>query len=62
MSHTASRLHLLRRRFNLGEGIEKATADLAADVEEQTKAMQVIGWWRSVGALAAGAASLSGPC
>lgn len=45
----------MRCRFNLGEGIEKATADLAADVEEQTKAMQVIDWWRLAGALAAGA-------
>lgn len=32
---------MLCRRFNLGEGIEKVTADLAADVEAQTKAMQV---------------------
>ncbi len=28
-------------RFVLGEGIEVAKADLAADVEAQTKAMQV---------------------
>lgn len=30
-------------RFVLGEGIEVAKADLAADVEAQTKAMQVCG-------------------